>query len=74
MTEWTDTDLFEPTAILRFAVPPHTTTQPPTLQQRWRKPTLNPFGHVNGWEYEWRDVPREVVAVGVSPNPTKDGK
>lgn len=26
------------------------------LEQRWRKPTFNSWGHLNGWEYEWRGV------------------
>lgn len=55
-------DGYEPTAGLRFAVPPETTTKPPRLQQCWRKPRYNGWGHVEGWEYQWRDVPTEVVS------------
>lgn len=48
--EWTDTDRFEPTCELRrFGVGD-------LLQQRWRRLRLNAFGHVAGYDYEWRAV------------------
>lgn len=27
------------------------------LVQRWRRPIINSFGYLSGWEYEWRKVP-----------------
>lgn len=55
-------DHFEPTAELRFARPPTTTAEPDRLQQQWRKPKCNGWGHIIGWTTEWRDVPVVLVA------------
>lgn len=55
---------WRPTSYLRFAVPPTTTTEPPKLQQLWIADTLNAFGHINGYDEDWRDVPCVVVAAG----------
>jgi|HubBroStandDraft_4_1064222.scaffolds.fasta_scaffold00045_84 hypothetical protein len=46
---WADHDLFEPTCELQWKAG--------ELQQRWRKMKLNKFGHVSGYDYEWRDIP-----------------
>lgn len=46
-------DEFEPTCVLRiFGVSER-------LQQRWRRPRYAPppFGHLEGWDYEWRSIP-----------------
>jgi hypothetical protein len=51
---------WRPTPELRFLTPPHTTTQPPKLQQLWVADTLNGWGHVSGYIEEWRDVPLVV--------------
>lgn len=51
-----------PTVDLRFAVPDHTTTEPPVLQQRWIISLVNSFGHLSGYDEEWRAVERVVVA------------
>ena len=51
MIAWQDMDPFEPTMELRrFGVGD-------VLEQRWRKPKIGKFGHVEGWIYEWRAVP-----------------
>lgn len=52
---------WESTPELRFAVPPHTTTESPVLQQLWIRGGYNTAGHLAGHEYEWRSVPTEVV-------------
>lgn len=46
-----DEDEFEPTMELRiFQIGE-------VLQQRWRRPILDRWGHLAAWEYEWRAVP-----------------
>jgi hypothetical protein len=47
-----DDDGFEPTMYLRIVGVGE------RLEQQWRKPELNTWGHVVGWETEWRGVPR----------------
>lgn len=50
-------EAFEPTAEMRYLRPPNTTTKPDRLQQLWRRPRMNTWGHLAGWDEEWRDVP-----------------
>jgi hypothetical protein len=50
-------EAFEPTAELRYLRPPATTTKPDRLQQLWRRPRMDTWGHLAGWDEEWRDVP-----------------
>lgn len=52
---------WRPTSHLRFAVPDRTTTEPPVLQQLWAIDTMNAFGHIIGYDEEWRPVERAVV-------------
>lgn len=51
---------YVPTMRLRWAVPPHTTTKPPVLQQAW-------ICRETG-EHEWEDV--ETVIVPDKPDAT----
>lgn len=60
----TRTGEFHPTPHLRFAVLPHTDTNQPVLQQLWVIDTVNAFGHLSGYDEEWRDVERVVLALG----------
>lgn len=53
---------WRPTSELRYAVPPHTTTEPPKLQQLWVSPNVNRYGHILSHDEEWRDVPRVVLS------------
>lgn len=45
-------DIWEATCILAF--------ENGALEQRWRKPIINAFGHISGWDYEWRKVPSKA--------------
>lgn len=51
-------DGYEPTETLRLA---RRRDLPDRLQQRWRKPRSDRLGYFYGWDYEWRDVPVELV-------------
>jgi hypothetical protein len=54
--------MMKPTNILRWKVPPGTSTQPPVLQQLWEWEFHHDYCSVQPPTREWRDVPFQASA------------